>query len=108
MKELKKEKIEEVLHRLAATFVREESTNASLITVTRVQVSKSGKEATVFFTTLPTEQEETAEKFLTRKVSDFRHYIRDHSRLGMIPQMDFQIDFGERNRQRLDDLGKEN
>lgn len=104
MREIKKERIGEVLHRLAAEFVRNESTGASLITVTRVDVSGNGKTAKIFFTTLPDSQQETAEKFLIRKTSDFKQYVRAHSRIGILPRLDFKIDFGERNRQRLDEL----
>lgn len=107
MKEIKKEKIGEVLHRIAAEFVRQEATSSSLITVTRVEVSKSGKEAKIFFTTLPENQQETALKFLVRKTPDFKYYVRDHSRIGIVPRVDFHIDFGERNRQRLDELSQE-
>jgi ribosome-binding factor A len=104
MKELRREKIGEVLHRLAAEFVLNEATGASLLTITRVEISPSGKEARIFFTTLPENQQETAEKFLVRKTSEFKKYIRDHSRIGIIPHVNFTIDFGERNRQRLDEL----
>lgn len=107
MKEIKKEKISGELQRLAAEFVRAESTNASLITITRVDISGSGKEAKIFFTTLPDDQQETAEKFLIRKTPEFKRYVRSHSRIGMIPRVDFKIDFGERNRQRLDELSQE-
>jgi len=104
MREIKREIIAEVLHRLASKFVQEESTNASLLTVTRVEMSPTGKEAKIFFTTLPESQEETALKFLERKTSEFYTYLREESRIGMIPHIDFKIDYGERNRQRLDTL----
>ena len=107
MREIRKEKIGEQLHRLAAEFVRNESTGASLLTITRVEVSQSGKEAKIFFTTIPEAQQETALKFLERKTPEFKSYARDHSRIGMLPRIDFKIDYGERNRQRLDELGKE-
>jgi ribosome-binding factor A len=107
MKELRREKIGEVLHRLAAEYVRNEATGASLLTITRVEVSPSGKESKIYFTTLPEDKQETAEKFLIRKTSEFKRYVRDHSRIGIIPRVTFVIDFGERNRQRLDELGKE-
>ncbi|MBX4188987.1 ribosome-binding factor A [Candidatus Parcubacteria bacterium] len=106
MKEIKREKIEEILHRLAAQFVREESTNASLITVTRVEMTPAGKVATIYFTTLPDSGQDTAEKFLDRKTPEFKHYVHEHSRLGIIPYLKFKIDYGERNRQRLDELGR--
>lgn len=107
MRELKREKLGEVLHRLAAQFAREESTDASLLTITRVVVSQSGKEAKIFFTTLPDSQQETALKFLERKTPEFKSFIKKNSRIGIIPRIDFKIDFGERNRQRLDELSQE-
>lgn len=107
MRNIKREKTGEILHRLAAKFSREESTDSSLLTITSVEVSSTGKEAKIFFTTLPEEKQETALKFLERKTGEFKRYIRDESRIGIIPHVDFKIDYGERNRQRLDELGKE-
>ena len=104
MREIKKERIAEILHRLAAKFVLEEGSKASLLTITRVEVSPTGKEAKIFFTTLPESQEDTALKFLERKLVEFKRYVRDESRIGLVPHIDFKIDYGERNRQRLDKL----
>src|SRR3989338_3050368 len=104
MKDIKREKVGEILHRIAAEFARDESSPASLLTITRVELSSVGKDAKIFFTTLPESQEDTALKFLIRKTSDFKRYLRDESRIGLIPHIDFKIDYGERNRQRLDKL----
>jgi len=104
MREIKREIIAEILHRLASQFVHEEASKSSLLTITRVEMSPTGKEAKIFFTTLPEDQEDTALKFLERKTPEFQRYIRDESRIGIIPHVDFKIDFGERNRQRLDTL----
>jgi ribosome-binding factor A len=107
MREVKREIIGEIIHRLAAQFVLENGSPASLLTITRVELSPTGKEAKVFFTTLPESQEDTALKFLERKTSEFKHFVREESRIGLVPHIDFKIDYGERNRQRLDELGKE-
>lgn len=104
MKEIRREKVAEILHRLAAEFVRNEATQASLLTITRVEISPTGKESKIYFTTIPENQEDTALKFLERKISEFKQYIRDHSRLAMLPHITWKIDYGERNRQRLDEL----
>ena len=104
MREIKKERIGEMIHRLAAKFILENASLGSLITVTRVELSPTGKESKVFFTTLPESQEDTALKFLERKIPEFKRYVRDESRIGQIPHIDFKIDYGERNRQRLDEL----
>ncbi len=104
MQEKKREIISELLHRLAAQFIRDEASPASLLTVTRVAMSPTGKEAKIFFTTLPESQEDTALKFLERKTNEFKRYVRDESRIMIVPHIDFKIDYGERNRQRLDTL----
>ncbi|MEX2013845.1 MAG: ribosome-binding factor A [Parcubacteria group bacterium] len=106
MRDIKREKIGEMVHRLAAEFVRDEGSKASLLTITRVEISPTGKEAKVYFTTLPENQEDTALKFLTRKGQEFKRYVRDKSRIGLVPHIDFKIDYGERNRQRLDELSE--
>ncbi|MEK7227365.1 MAG: ribosome-binding factor A [Patescibacteria group bacterium] len=107
MKEIKKEIITEILHRLASEFAFEVGSSASMLTITRVELSPTGKEVKIFFTTLPEDQEDTALKFLERKTPKFYRYIRNESRIGIIQHVDFKIDYGERNRQRLDELGKE-
>ena|SRR3989344_8145663 len=104
MRDKKREIIAEILHRLASKFVQEEASKASLLTITRVEISPTGKEAKIFFTTLPEEQENTALKFLERKTPEFKRYVRDGSRIMLVPHIDFKIDYGERNRQRLDTL----
>lgn len=104
MREIKREIIAEILHRLASKFVLEEGSKSSLLTITRVETSPTGKEAKIFFTTLPEDQQETALKFLERKAGDFKMYVRENSRIGIVPHLAFKIDFGERNRQRLDTL----
>ena len=107
MKEIKRERIAEVIHRLAAEFVRKEATSASLLTITRVEINPSGKDAVIFFTTIPESQEDTALKFLERKIVEFKGYLKSHSRVGILPHVRFKIDYGERNRQRLDELSEE-
>ena len=104
MRDKKREIIAEILHRLASKFVQAEASKASLLTITRVEVSPTGKEAKIFFTTLPESQQDTALKFLERKTPEFRRYVRDESRIGIVPHIDFKIDYGERSRQCLDTL----
>lgn len=107
MREIKREKRAKIIHRLAARFVEDIASPASLITITRAELSLTGKEAKIFFTTLPADRQETAEKFLVRKTPEFKRYLKNHSSIGLIPQLTFEIDLGERSRQRMDELSKE-
>ncbi len=104
MSDIRTHRIEEILHNLSARFLLENGNGSSLLTVTHVALSPNGKYATIFFTVFPTEFEKTALEFAKRKRSDFKQYVREHSKLGIIPQLDFAIDLGEKNRQRIDEL----
>ncbi len=98
------EKIKEILHDLGARFLSLNGNGSSLITVTDVNLTRDGKYATILFTVFPIDFEKTALEFAKRKRSEFKEFVKENSRLGRIPQMDFEIDDGEKNRQKIDDL----
>ena len=116
------EKIEGILHDLGARFLSLNGNRASLLTVTRTELTKDGKRATIFFTVFPAKPskndlvaqsaesgsrenlEKTALEFAERKRSESRDFIKENSLLGRIPQIDFDIDSGEKNRQKIDTL----
>jgi ribosome-binding factor A len=95
---------EEVIKELAMKFIASESNGTSLVTVTSITLSNRGKNVTVYFTVLPEDKEEVVLDFLRRKRPEFKDFVKDNSRLGIIPLVDFQIDFGEKNRQTVDRL----
>src|ERR1041385_2578551 len=95
--------VEEITHAAAEYFARE-SNGKSLITITRAELSPNQKSMTIFFSVLPEAQEENALNFAKRQRSEFKDYVRKNTRIGMIPMIDFEIDFGEKNRQRIDEL----
>ena len=45
-------------------------------------------------------------KFLKRKRSDFRDFVKDNARLARIPFFDFEIDKGEKNRRQVEEASK--
>ncbi|KKW24441.1 MAG: Ribosome-binding factor A [Candidatus Kaiserbacteria bacterium GW2011_GWB1_52_6] len=96
--------VSETLAHLAADFLARESNRESLITVTRASLSPDLKHVTVFISVIPEKFEATALAFVKRQQKEFRAYIRAHSRLGLLPSVDFEVDYGEKNRQRIDDL----
>jgi ribosome-binding factor A len=95
--------LEEIAH-VAADFLARESNRKSLITVTRAELSPDMKRAIIYISVMPREAEEQALNFTKRMRSDFRKYLYDHTRIGLRPTVDFLIDDGEKNRQRIDDL----
>ena len=98
------EKISEILRDLGARFLLLNGNKSSLMTVTRVELTSDEKRATIFFTVFPDEFEKTALEFAKRKRSEFKEFVKENSKLGRIPQLDFEIDLGEKNRQKIDNL----
>ncbi|MES2213686.1 MAG: ribosome-binding factor A [Patescibacteria group bacterium] len=103
---IRNERISDILHGLGARFLSLNASPAALLTVTRVELSHDGKRATILFTVFPDSEQlqKTALEFAKRKRSEFKEFIKDNSKLGRIPQMDFAIDLGEKNRQKIDSL----
>ena len=94
---------ETIAHRAADFFARE-SNRLSLVTVTRADVSPDLKNVTIFISVLPADKEEEVLHFARRNSTEFRNYLKQHSQLKFLPHIVFELDFGEKNRQRIDDL----
>ncbi len=87
-----------------ATYIRQEANTNPLITVTNATVSPDYRKYTIYFTTLPDGREEDALIFLKRSASDIRSYVKKHTKLKIIPHLEFSVDYGERHRQHIDEI----
>lgn len=96
--------VAESIAHVASQFFARESNYESLITVTRADVSPDLKNVNIYFSVLPVEKEESALHFARRNRVEFRNYLKKHSRLKMLPFVDFEIDYGEKHRQHIDEL----
>lgn len=103
----RQEKISDLLKELVATFLLRENNNTSLITVTSATVSSDFKKATIYITVLPNSKETIALEFAKRKRGEMREYIKKNMETKVIPFIDIEIDKGEKNRQRIDELLRE-
>ncbi len=108
MQSQKQQQITEVLARLTAEYIHAHASNASLITVTRANISPDGKNATVFVSVLPESSEDSAMDFLRRSRADIRDFIKIHTALRVLPFLDIQLDYGEKNRQRVHEALSQN
>ncbi|PCI29711.1 hypothetical protein COB52_02255 [Candidatus Kaiserbacteria bacterium] len=100
----RQQKISEQIAHLAADFLGRESNRESLITVTRANISPDLSRATIYFTVLPDSYQDGALDFAKRKRNEFRSYVKKHTHLRRLPYFEFEIDYGEKNRQHLDTL----
>lgn len=100
-----KDKLHELLKELAAEFIELESNRTSLITVTDIDLAPDESKGTIFITVFPSEKEDAAVDFINRRSRDFKDFIKKkRARIRRLPNMRFEIDRGEKNRQRIDEL----
>ncbi len=100
----KDEKLKDQIQKWAADFLQRESSGASLITVTDVKLSREAKEATILFTVLPEDKQDVALEFARRQLGDFREFMNKKVKTGRMPFFHFDIDLGEKHRQRIDEI----
>lgn len=102
----KKEKLENHIKELVASFIERESNKTALITVTRVEMLEKGRSATVYISVLPESGEESAINFLKRKRHDMRTVVKKGINVHTIPFLDVVIDKGEKARHTIETLLK--
>lgn len=102
------EKIANYLKELTAQFLAKENNRTSLITVTSANCSPDMKKATIYITVLPAAKEKTALEFVKRKRGDLREFLKKQMTTKVVPFIDVAIDLGEKNRQKIDELLREN
>jgi ribosome-binding factor A len=100
------EKLKDLIKQVAAEFMQRESNYTSIITITDVSVSDRGNRATIFFTVLPDSKEKAALDFAKRMRAEFREYFSEKARMRALPFFDFEIDRGEKNRQKIDEISR--
>lgn len=104
---LRDEKAASELRDLAGEFIAREAGRTTLITPTRAEYGNDRKHATIFVSVFPDSETEHALAFLARNEREFRDFLKEHGRFSILPFVKFENDYGEDNRQRLDELSKE-
>ena len=77
-----------------------------MITVTRVLLSPDGKRATIMISVMPQDKEKAAYGFIKRNLGELRKNISKNLKINPVPFLDVEIDEGEKNRQKIDELLK--
>jgi len=100
------QKLKDIIREAAALFLQREGNYTSILTVTDVSISDRGNQATIFFTVLPENKEKGALDFVKRKRAEFREFFKSRARMRALPFFDFEIDKGEKNRQKIDEISR--
>lgn len=102
----KDEKLKDLIKKVAAEYMQRESNHTSLITITNVIIEDRGQRATIYFTVLPESKEKGAIGFAKRSRAEFREFFATKARMRALPFFDFEIDMGEKNRHRIDEISR--
>ena len=97
-------KVEQQVLGIAQDFFQRESSGASMMTVTRTEVSRDMKYVTIFISVFPENKEEAAINFAKRMRSELRHYVMKRLPVKVIPFFEVEIDYGEKNRLHVEGL----
>lgn len=96
-----------LLTELAGRYIAREAGRTTLITPTRTMFGNDRKHATIYLSVFPDDQAEHALAFMMRHRDDFRNFIKHEGRFSVLPFISFELDYGEKNRQRLDEISNE-
>ena len=100
------QKLKDIIREAAAEFLQRESNYTSILTVTDISLSDRSNQASIFFTVLPEDKEKGALDFVKRKRAEFREFFKGKARMRALPFFDFEIDKGEKNRQKIDEIAR--
>lgn len=84
----KDKRVETEITRKAAEFFARTIPSRALVTVTGCHIENHGKEATVFISVLPDSDLPQVLKEAERLRSDLREYLRETTKLGILPRVD--------------------
>lgn len=87
-----------------AELLETESNGEALITVTSCNVSPDLKNATLYISVLPEEKENAALGFCKRRRAKLRQALKKNLHTKVVPFVDIELDMGEKNRRRIDEL----
>jgi ribosome-binding factor A len=104
MSDTRHQRLQEALREGAAEFLSREAGRQSLVTVTRAMLSEDSKRVTVYITVLPESSEGPAVAFANRSHHELVKFLKTKVKGALPHQIEFEIDMGEKNRRRLDEL----
>ena len=90
-RQLKRDKTTSLVQTLAANFIARESAGQSLITVTHCELSPDRRYIKILVSVLPKERGDQAIDFLTRNRQELREYLKENSRMRIIPSISFVL-----------------
>jgi len=102
----REEKISSLLKQLSSEFLVRLDLGKNFTTITHVTLSKNLKSAKIFISVYPSTSEKKVLKIIKEKRCNMQNFVASKTKLKFLPRLEFEIDEGEKNRQRIEELLK--
>lgn len=76
----------------------------SIITITHIETSKDLKSAKIFISIFPEGEELAIMNLLKAKIKELREFIGSKIKMKFLPHLEFEVDKGEKERQKIEKL----
>mgnify|MGYP001558779519 CR=1 FL=1 len=100
----RQEKLNVQLTKIIAEFLRNEFGASPLISVIHVLIAHGLREARVRIAVFPEKEEKRVLSLLRKKRAELNRYLALHTKMKYLPSVTFEIDSGEKNRKRIEEL----
>jgi ribosome-binding factor A len=97
-------KLAETVKKEVARFIATHANPYPLITITNVKYVRRSGRVQIFITVFPQEKEKAALNYLYRKEKEMKSCLQKRIKAGHLPDLKFEIDEGEKNRQRIEEI----
>jgi ribosome-binding factor A len=107
MPDIRDERTISTLKRFTAEWLNQNMPAGTLVTVTNFRLSRDHEGATVFVSVLPETKEEEVRESFRKQGHDLHDYLGKNIRMGHIPFVNLDIDYGEKNRRQVEKIIEE-
>ena len=102
------ERLADIFKRSLSPLLQDKAPLGSLVTLTNISTDEKGTYAKILVTVLPENKEDEVLNNLKKAVPEFRHNLADLLNLRSVPELQFIVDKGEKSRERIESLRREN
>jgi ribosome-binding factor A len=100
----REEKIISFLKHLLSEYLLNLNFKDKIISITNLEISKDLKFAKIYISVYPEKEEEEILKTIKKEKNEIKKYISSHAKMKFLPELDFFVDKGEKNRRRIEEL----
>ncbi len=104
----RQEKMKSLLRRLVSEFLLRMDFKNQIISVMEVRISENLRFAKIFLSVYPEKESEKILESVKSKTGEIKKYLASKVKIKFMPEMEFKIDEGEKNRQRIEEILKKN